>query len=81
MSQEPFEDADDVADGMVPDSRIVEIIDEIECAKDHDDDLDQSDSQLPSQYIKLSFKIFVVQRMTSFYDVVWNVFTLEIGWL
>ncbi len=30
---------DDVADGMVPDSRIIEIIDEIELAKDDDENL------------------------------------------
>ncbi|MEZ5633730.1 hypothetical protein [Nitrosomonas sp.] len=41
MNTECFvEDIDDVADGLIPDSRIVEIIDEIEFVKDNIDYLD-----------------------------------------
>ncbi|MCB1983809.1 MAG: hypothetical protein H6936_02875 [Burkholderiales bacterium] len=40
-----FDDIDDVADGMMPDSRIIEIIDEMELAKDDFDYLDETDIQ------------------------------------
>ncbi len=37
-----FDDIDDVADGMIPDSRIVKILEEMELAKDKD--LDSSEA-------------------------------------
>ena len=48
MDVEKFtEEVDDVADGMIPDSRIVDIIDQMESAKETDvtiDPLDEKDS-------------------------------------
>lgn len=38
-----IEDLDEVADGMVPDSRIIRIIDEMELAKDDFDYLDETE--------------------------------------
>ena len=46
MNTERFlDDIDDVADGMMPDSRIVAIIGEMELAKDNSDCLDDADIQ------------------------------------
>ena len=46
MNTERFpDDIDDVADGMIPDSRIVAIIGEMELAKGESDYLDETDTQ------------------------------------
>lgn len=40
-----LDDIDDVADGMIPDSRIIEIINEMESSKDNFDYLDETEIQ------------------------------------